>query len=42
MRRVALKIAYLGTEYYGFQRQPDLPTVGGRNPIRPERGWCGG
>lgn len=29
MRRVALKIAYLGTEYYGFQRQPDLPTVEG-------------
>ncbi len=29
MRRVALKIAYLGTEYYGFQRQPGLNTVEG-------------
>lgn len=29
MRRVALKIAYLGTEYYGFQRQPGLTTVEG-------------
>lgn len=29
MRRVALKIAYLGTDYYGFQRQPDLTTVEG-------------
>lgn len=27
--RVALKIAYLGTEYYGFQRQPGLTTVEG-------------
>lgn len=29
MRRVALKIAYIGTEYYGFQRQPGLLTVEG-------------
>jgi len=29
MIRVALKIAYLGTEYYGFQRQPGLATVEG-------------
>lgn len=29
MRRVALKIAYLGTDYYGFQRQPGLTTVEG-------------
>lgn len=29
MRRVALKIAYLGTDYYGFQRQPGLKTVEG-------------
>lgn len=29
MRRVALKIAYLGTDYYGFQRQPRLTTVEG-------------
>jgi Pseudouridylate synthase len=29
VRRVALKIAYLGTDYYGFQRQPDLTTVEG-------------
>lgn len=29
MRRAALKIAYLGTNYYGFQRQPDLSTVEG-------------
>lgn len=30
MRRVALKIAYLGTDYYGFQRQPGLTTVEGK------------
>lgn len=29
MRRVALKVAYLGTDYYGFQRQPGLSTVEG-------------
>ncbi len=29
MRRVALKIAYIGTDFYGFQRQPGLPTVEG-------------
>ncbi|UYZ39605.1 MAG: tRNA pseudouridine(38-40) synthase TruA [Candidatus Methanospirare jalkutatii] len=25
--RVALKIGYIGTNYYGFQIQPDVPTV---------------
>ncbi len=25
--KIALKLAYLGDEYYGFQRQPDLVTV---------------
>jgi tRNA pseudouridine38-40 synthase len=30
MRRVALKIAYVGTDFYGFQRQPGLPTVEGK------------
>ncbi len=29
MRRVALKVAYLGNEYHGFQRQPNLLTVEG-------------
>lgn len=29
MRRVALKVAYLGNEYHGFQRQPNLITVEG-------------
>ncbi|HTX60955.1 MAG TPA: tRNA pseudouridine(38-40) synthase TruA, partial [Methanobacterium sp.] len=29
MKRVALKIAYLGSDYYGFQRQPGLKTVEG-------------
>lgn len=29
MKRVALKVAYLGTDYYGFQRQPGLSTVEG-------------
>jgi tRNA pseudouridine38-40 synthase len=29
MIRVALKIAYLGTDFYGFQRQPNLRTVEG-------------
>lgn len=27
MKRVALKVAYLGTDFYGFQRQPGLRTV---------------
>lgn len=27
MRRVALKIGYVGTNFHGFQRQPDLRTV---------------
>ncbi|BDZ68306.1 tRNA pseudouridine(38-40) synthase TruA [Methanobacterium ferruginis] len=30
MRKVALKLAYLGTEFYGFQRQPNLRTVEGK------------
>ncbi|MFA0832396.1 MAG: tRNA pseudouridine(38-40) synthase TruA [Methanobacterium formicicum] len=29
MIRVALKVAYLGTAFYGFQRQPNLRTVEG-------------
>ena len=29
MIRVALKLAYLGTDFYGFQRQPNLRTVEG-------------
>lgn len=29
MKRVALKIAYLGSGYHGFQRQPGLKTVEG-------------
>ena len=28
-RRVAVKIAYDGSEFYGFQRQPERPTVEG-------------
>lgn len=28
--RVALKLAYLGTEYYGYQIQPGVPTVEGK------------
>ncbi len=28
--RVALKIAYLGTEYHGFQTQPGVPTIEGK------------
>ena len=27
MKRTALKIAYIGTNFHGFQRQPDLRTV---------------
>lgn len=27
MRRVLLVVQYDGTEYHGFQRQPDLPTI---------------
>lgn len=29
MRRVALKIAYIGTDFHGYQRQPNLRTVEG-------------
>lgn len=29
MVKTAFKVAYIGTDYYGFQRQPDLPTVEG-------------
>jgi tRNA pseudouridine38-40 synthase len=29
MRRVALKVGYIGTDFYGFQRQPCLKTVEG-------------
>ncbi|MBR0472766.1 MAG: tRNA pseudouridine(38-40) synthase TruA [Methanosphaera sp.] len=29
MRRVALKIAYIGTNFHGYQRQPDYRTVEG-------------
>lgn len=29
MRRVALKIAYIGTGFHGYQRQPDFRTVEG-------------
>ncbi|MBZ2165801.1 tRNA pseudouridine(38-40) synthase TruA [Methanobacterium spitsbergense] len=29
MVKTAFKIAYIGTDFYGFQRQPDLPTVEG-------------
>ncbi len=29
MRRVALKVAYIGTDFHGFQRQPDQRTVEG-------------
>ncbi|MHC1636350.1 MAG: tRNA pseudouridine(38-40) synthase TruA [Candidatus Methanospirareceae archaeon] len=28
-RRVALKIGYIGTNYHGFQIQPDVPTIEG-------------
>ena len=28
--RVALKLAYLGTEYYGYQIQPGVPTIEGK------------
>ena len=27
MKRTALKIGYIGTNFHGFQRQPDLRTV---------------
>lgn len=27
MKRIALKIGYVGTNFHGFQRQPDLRTV---------------
>ncbi|MDR3063181.1 MAG: tRNA pseudouridine(38-40) synthase TruA, partial [Methanobrevibacter sp.] len=29
MRNTALKIAYIGDEFYGLQRQPDNPTIEG-------------
>ncbi len=29
MRKVALKVAYIGTDYHGFQRQPHFKTVEG-------------
>lgn len=29
MKRVALKVAYIGTDFYGFQRQPGLRTIEG-------------
>ena len=29
MRRVALKIAYIGTNFHGYQRQPEYRTVEG-------------
>jgi len=29
VRKVALKVAYIGTEFHGFQRQPDHKTVEG-------------
>lgn len=29
MRRVALKIAYIGTDFHGYQRQPNIRTVEG-------------
>ncbi|MGB9938196.1 MAG: tRNA pseudouridine(38-40) synthase TruA [Methanobacterium sp.] len=29
MRKVALKVAYIGTDFYGFQRQPNFKTVEG-------------
>lgn len=28
--RIALKLAYLGTEYHGFQTQPGVPTIEGK------------
>ncbi|MDR2831191.1 MAG: tRNA pseudouridine(38-40) synthase TruA [Methanobrevibacter sp.] len=29
MKRFALKVAYIGSDFYGFQRQPDFKTVEG-------------
>lgn len=29
MRRVALKIAYIGSNFHGYQRQPNYRTVEG-------------
>ncbi|WP_263641309.1 hypothetical protein [Methanobrevibacter arboriphilus] len=29
MKKVALKIAYIGTNFHGFQRQPNHRTVEG-------------
>ncbi len=30
MNRIALKLAYMGTGYYGFQIQPGVPTIEGK------------
>ncbi|NJD77122.1 MAG: tRNA pseudouridine(38-40) synthase TruA [Candidatus Methanoperedens sp.] len=30
MKRIALKLAYMGTEYHGFQIQPGVPTIEGK------------
>ncbi len=29
MSKTAFKVAYIGTHFHGFQRQPQLPTVEG-------------
>jgi tRNA pseudouridine38-40 synthase len=29
MLKIAFKVAYIGTDYHGFQRQPNLPTIEG-------------
>ena len=29
MSKIAFKVAYIGTDYHGFQRQPNLPTIEG-------------
>ncbi|MFX0091134.1 MAG: tRNA pseudouridine(38-40) synthase TruA [Candidatus Hodarchaeota archaeon] len=28
-QKIALRVAYLGTDYFGFQRQPNVPTIEG-------------